>query len=48
MMDQTHAGYYYWQQPMQNVMQAVNYVQSKKQALPGPMRLAIENSIGAW
>ncbi|GJJ14027.1 hypothetical protein Clacol_008284 [Clathrus columnatus] len=48
MMDQTHINYVYWQQPMQNVMPAVNRVPAKKQALPGPMRIALEASMGAW
>ncbi|QRV92865.1 glycoside hydrolase family 115 protein [Ceratobasidium sp. AG-Ba] len=47
-MDQTHLGYYYWQQPMTNTMPAVNRVASKKQALAGPMRITIEGSLGAW
>ncbi|KIK66278.1 glycoside hydrolase family 115 protein [Collybiopsis luxurians FD-317 M1] len=48
MMDQTHVGYYYWQQPMTNTMPAVNRVQSRKQALPGVMRIVPEGSMGAW
>ncbi|KAJ3733166.1 hypothetical protein DFJ43DRAFT_995830 [Lentinula guzmanii] len=48
MMDQTHVGYYYWQQPMANTMPAVNRVQSRKQALPGVMRIVPEGSLGAW
>ncbi|KZS95511.1 hypothetical protein SISNIDRAFT_452165 [Sistotremastrum niveocremeum HHB9708] len=47
-MDQTHAGYYYWQQPMTNTMPSVSRVQSKKQALPGPMRIGLDGSAGAW
>jgi len=47
-MDQTHIGYYYWQQPMMNSMPPVSRVQSRKQALPGPMRITIEGSRGAW
>ncbi|KAG9079371.1 hypothetical protein FS749_008573, partial [Ceratobasidium sp. UAMH 11750] len=47
-MDQTHLGYYYWQQPMTNTMPAVNRVAAKKQALAGPMRITIEGSLGAW
>ncbi|KAH7316383.1 hypothetical protein B0J17DRAFT_697231 [Rhizoctonia solani] len=45
-MDQTHLGYYYWQQPMTNTMPAVNRVAAKKQALAGPMRITIEGD--AW
>ncbi|KAG8956849.1 hypothetical protein FRC04_000327 [Tulasnella sp. 424] len=48
MMDQTHIGYYYWQQPMANTMPPVNRVHSRKEALPGPMRITIEGSHGAW
>ncbi|KAF8577643.1 glycoside hydrolase family 115 protein [Ramaria rubella] len=48
MMDQTHVGYVYWQQPMQNTMPPVTRVPTKKQALPGPMRIALEGSPGAW
>ncbi|KAF5353373.1 hypothetical protein D9756_008047 [Leucocoprinus leucothites] len=48
MMDQTHLGYYYWQQPMTNSMTAINRVQKRKQALAGFMRIAPEGSRGAW
>ncbi|KZS95513.1 hypothetical protein SISNIDRAFT_438997 [Sistotremastrum niveocremeum HHB9708] len=48
MMDQTHVGYFYWQQPMTNSMPLISRVQTKKQALPGPMRIAVEGSQGAW
>lgn len=48
MMEQTHVGYYYWQQPMGNTMPGVNRVQKNKIPLPGPMRIAMENSAGAW
>ncbi|EKM52378.1 glycoside hydrolase family 115 protein [Phanerochaete carnosa HHB-10118-sp] len=48
MMDQTHVVYAYWQQPMHNTMPLVTKVQQKKQALTGPMRIALENSLGAW
>ncbi|KAG8908462.1 hypothetical protein FRC00_011221, partial [Tulasnella sp. 408] len=48
MMDQTHIGYYYWQQPMVNTMPPVNRVHSRKEALPGPMRITIEGNRGAW
>ncbi|KAF8586413.1 glycoside hydrolase family 115 protein [Ramaria rubella] len=47
-MDQTHINYAYWQQPMQNTMPPVTRVPTKKQALPGPMRIALEGSDGAW
>ncbi|CAA7262063.1 unnamed protein product [Cyclocybe aegerita] len=48
MMDQTHLGYYYWQQPMINTMPAVNRVSSRKQALAGAMRIVPEGNLGAW
>ncbi len=41
MMDQTHIGYYYWNQPPVNAMPAVTWVQS----LPGPhMAVAVQGS----
>lgn len=48
MMDQTHVGYYYWQQPITNTMPAVNRVQLRKQALAGVMRIIPEGTAGAW
>jgi hypothetical protein len=48
MMDQTHLGYFYWQQPMTNSMPMISRVQTKKQALPGVMRLVPEGTWGAW
>ncbi|KAF9450530.1 glycoside hydrolase family 115 protein [Macrolepiota fuliginosa MF-IS2] len=48
MMDQTHVGYYYWQQPMTNSMSAINRVQKRKQALAGFMRISLEGTQGAW
>ncbi|KAI5117957.1 hypothetical protein M0805_001619 [Coniferiporia weirii] len=48
MMDQTHVQYYYWQQPMTNTMPPISRVQSKKQALPGAMRISPEGSLGTW
>ncbi|KAG6872327.1 hypothetical protein C0995_010748 [Termitomyces sp. Mi166 len=48
MMDQTHLGYYYWQQPTTNSMPAVNRVQSKKQNIAGVMRIVPEGTAGAW
>lgn len=47
-MDQSHFGYFYWQQPMTNSMPQISRVQAKKQALPGPMRIGLEGSSGAW
>ncbi|KAF5375554.1 hypothetical protein D9615_009219 [Tricholomella constricta] len=48
MMDQTHIGYFYWQQPMANSMPPVSRLQTKKQALAGVMRIAPEGTLGAW
>ncbi|KAK0237297.1 hypothetical protein EDD85DRAFT_908116 [Armillaria nabsnona] len=48
MMDQTHIGYYYWQQPMMNSMPPITRVPPKKQALAGVMRIAPEGTMGAW
>ncbi|KAG6899847.1 hypothetical protein C0993_006270 [Termitomyces sp. T159_Od127] len=48
MMDQTHVGYYYWQQPMANTMPPVTRVSPKKQVLAGVMRIAPEGTLGAW
>ncbi|TEB33738.1 hypothetical protein FA13DRAFT_1753937 [Coprinellus micaceus] len=47
-MDQTHIVYDYWQQPMQNVMPPVTRIQSRKQALPGVMRIVPEGTFGSW
>ncbi|KAK0445622.1 uncharacterized protein EV420DRAFT_1717306 [Desarmillaria tabescens] len=41
MMDQTHVGYYYWQQPMMNSMPPITRVPPKKQALAGELGLVI-------
>ncbi|THV03529.1 hypothetical protein K435DRAFT_835829 [Dendrothele bispora CBS 962.96] len=46
-MDQTHIGYYYWQQPMTNALTGLARVQARKEALAGVMRVAIEGSLGA-
>ncbi|CAK5271250.1 unnamed protein product [Mycena citricolor] len=48
MMDQTHIGYAYWQQPMTNSMPLISRVQKNKQATPGPMRLSPEGTLAAW
>ncbi|KAJ7730249.1 hypothetical protein DFH07DRAFT_174950 [Mycena maculata] len=48
MMDQTHLGYAYWQQPMQNSMPQISRVQKNKQALPGVMRISPEGTLAAW
>ncbi|KAF7349457.1 GH115-C domain-containing protein [Mycena sanguinolenta] len=48
MMDQTHLGYAYWQQPMGNSMPPITRVQKNKEALPGPMRISPEGSLASW
>ncbi|KAJ7593713.1 hypothetical protein C8J56DRAFT_419922 [Mycena floridula] len=48
MMEQTHIGYYYWQQPMADTMPMITRVQSRKQALAGIMRIVVEGNQGAW
>ena len=45
MMDQTHIGYTYWQQPEKNVMPELKYIQLKDSAEAG---LAIEGSDAWW
>ncbi|ESK93287.1 glycoside hydrolase family 115 protein [Moniliophthora roreri MCA 2997] len=48
MMDQTHIGYAYWQQPMTNSMPMITRTQTRKQALAGVMRIVPEGTLGAW
>lgn len=45
MMDQTHLGYTYWQQPVRNAMPAVQQIQVPEQ---GEMGVAVEGSEGSW
>jgi hypothetical protein len=45
MMDQTHIGYTYWQQPPKNSMPKVNEIQIPE---PAEMGIAIEGSRSAW
>ena len=45
MMDQTHIGYTYWQQPPFNMMPAVNRLHLNEAARPG---LAVEGSESCW
>ncbi|KAJ2936125.1 hypothetical protein H1R20_g971, partial [Candolleomyces eurysporus] len=47
-MDQTHIGYDYWQQPMQNSMPPITRIQARKQALPGVIRVVPEGTYGSW
>jgi Glycosyl hydrolase family 115/Gylcosyl hydrolase family 115 C-terminal domain len=42
MMDQTHLGYYYWQQPMRNSLPAIGYTQQLENGLPGMMGVTCE------
>ena len=44
----SHALDYYWQQPMLNSMPSITRVQKRQTALPGPMRITVEDSKGAW
>ncbi|KAH6914482.1 hypothetical protein BKA70DRAFT_1261570 [Coprinopsis sp. MPI-PUGE-AT-0042] len=46
--NQPHLGYYYWQQPMANTAPPLVKISSKRQALPGVMRVTAEGSSGAW
>jgi len=48
MMDQTHLGYYYWQQPMADTLPPTARVLTMSPALAGSMRLSVEGSLGAW
>jgi hypothetical protein len=45
MMDQTHIGYTYWQQPEKNSMPEVNEI---KIPLPAQMGVAVEGSLNWW
>ncbi|KKY22607.1 putative glycoside hydrolase family 115 protein [Phaeomoniella chlamydospora] len=47
MMDQTHLGYDYWQQPMRNTMPPVAYVQLAETSVAGQMGLTVEGSNGS-
>jgi hypothetical protein len=44
MMDQTHIGYTYWQQPMRQMTPALNYVHARQQAIFGDYGVAVEGS----
>ncbi|KAK3116859.1 hypothetical protein LTR53_002353 [Teratosphaeriaceae sp. CCFEE 6253] len=44
MMDQTHIGYQYWQQPMRQAFPGLQYVQSLERALVGDMAVSIQGS----
>ena len=47
MMDQTHLGYTYWQQPMRQSLPPLQYVQALEGGLNGDMRVAVEGQRGA-
>ena len=45
MMDQTHIGYTYWNQPVRNAMPAVQEIQAPE---PGELGVAVEGSEASW
>jgi len=47
MMDQTHYGYNYWQQPMRNTLPSLAYNQLLENSLAGPLGVSIESSNGS-
>jgi Gylcosyl hydrolase family 115 C-terminal domain len=47
MMDQTHIGYTYWQQPMRQMTPPLQYVQALEGSLSGDMRVSVEGQSGA-
>ncbi|ABN67901.2 predicted protein [Scheffersomyces stipitis CBS 6054] len=47
MMDQTHLGYFYWQQPMRNVAPPLAYVQLEENSLAGSLGVTVEQSRGS-
>lgn len=44
MMDQTHIGYKYWQQPMRQALPGLQYVATQERGLVGDMGVAIQGS----
>ncbi|KAI9898859.1 hypothetical protein N3K66_005320 [Trichothecium roseum] len=44
MLDQTHLGYTYWQQPMRNALPPLTYVQTRLTSLAGNVRVGVEGS----
>ncbi|KAL5526415.1 hypothetical protein ACEPAF_8138 [Sanghuangporus sanghuang] len=48
MMDQTHVQYFYRRQPMADTMPPVSRMRTRKQAIPGPMRVSPEGTGQAW
>ncbi|KAI5814884.1 hypothetical protein BZA77DRAFT_266692 [Pyronema omphalodes] len=47
MMDQTHLGYNYWQQPMRNTLPPLAWTQLLENSLSGTMGVAVESSNGS-
>ncbi|KAI9924058.1 hypothetical protein ASPWEDRAFT_26340 [Aspergillus wentii DTO 134E9] len=43
-MDQTHLGYSYWQQPMRNTLPPISYTQVIEESLAGSMGVSVEGS----
>ncbi|KAK7892333.1 hypothetical protein LTR67_007429 [Exophiala xenobiotica] len=46
MMDQTHLGYYYWQQPMRNSLPPLGYVQQQEIAASGQLGVTCDGNNG--
>lgn len=46
MMDQTHLGYYYWQQPMRNSLPPLGYIQSQELSSAGQLGVTCEGNNG--
>lgn len=46
MLDQTHLGYQYWQQPMRNSIPPLGYVQQLEMSLAGGLGVTVEGSNG--
>ena len=44
MMDQTHFGYMYWQQPMRQAIPGLQYVMTSERGLAGDMGVTVQNS----
>lgn len=43
-LDQTHIGYQYWQQPVRNSLPPISYVQSRQLSLAGPLGVTCEGT----
>ncbi|KAK5221046.1 hypothetical protein LTR72_006604 [Exophiala xenobiotica] len=46
MMDQTHLGYYYWQQPMRNSLPPLGYVQQQEISVAGQLGVTCDGNNG--